>query len=130
MTKQLKIEVFDREKPFIVIAANKSPLLGPFILSTRGKFNIILLTDNEKYTLMQNENFHVIGLSSSYFLTKFNEKIDYSVIFLEDNATKNTFKYIFDKSKKDDAKVAVVISVNDFYNYEATLVDLILLKSK
>lgn len=119
---KLNIETSEQEKPLLLLVGTKNPLIPELIKIYSLDFKIAHITNSlQKY---DNPDIYTIAPSAAKLIRSLEEKIDYAVIFFEDDSIREYIPAVFEKLTTDAAKAAVIIetrSLNNFYDIILTL---------
>lgn len=111
----LTLEIHEKDKPIILIAGNKNPLIKFLIDGYLKDFKVVLVSDSEIDA--KKENFYRIRTQSSYLIKNLEEKIDYAVIFLEGSDDKRYLPHLLEKIEEDKTKTTLLINIHDLEQF-------------
>ena len=107
---KLDVVVVSGETPIILFSGNHNPLIKILINQFHEEFKIAYVSDNPAAP-HKDENFYRIETGSAYLVKNLEEKIDYAVIFIEDERDRKYISHLFEKLATDETRVAVIIPV-------------------
>lgn len=108
---KLSLETYDREKPILLLAGDKNPLVQLIIRDYVNEFTIAYITDSPK-PKEYSENIYRIRHDAAELLKNLEEKVEYAIVFLEEENIKH-IGHIFEKLKLDKTKTAVVVDIRE-----------------
>ncbi len=104
----ITLETQDREKPILLIVGEANPLVIKIIEEYSRDFTIAHVANNSSNP--ENSDIYHIKPSSASLIKNLEEKVEYAVIFLE-NENKNFLIPIFEKLVSDKTKAAVIVEI-------------------
>lgn len=118
MPNKYIIDIAEKQKPNILVCGNN--FFSEFICLNLAKSSEMILINNKTHYINSN---NLMILKDQKDLRNINGKIDYSIIFLEDN---KILSELLEKVKKDNSKTIIIIDirkVNNYYNVIQNLTD-------
>lgn len=127
MPELFNIESAEKSKPILLVYGKKNPLIKPLVKSIIDDLKIIYLGENANALNLsddEDKNIYFINKDHAGTLNNLEEKIDYAVIFIENESDKKNFFSIVDKLEQDNVRTAVIISVKEYEPYLDIILDL------
>lgn len=118
---KLKVETSEREKPLFLLVGEKNPLI-PALLNEYGNDFKIAHISQDSPDIDSNHIYHIKPDTAS-LIKNLEEKIDYAIVFLEEN-TEEHAGHIFEKLRSDNAKTVVIADIEKpekFYDLTSDL---------
>jgi len=112
MPKNFHIETSEAEKPLLLIVGRDSPLIEKLIDEYSKSFKIARV--GKGFTRV---GVYTIAEESAHLIKNLEEKIEYAVVFLEDERVRDYISAILDKLSTDRAKTVLVSKINDISKY-------------
>ncbi len=119
---KLNIETSEQEKPLLLLVGTKNPLISELIKIYSSDFKIAHITNTPQKT--DSPEIYTVTPEAAKLIRNLEEKIDYAVIFLEDNSVREYIPAVFEKLTSDTAKAAVIAetqSLDNFYDIILTI---------
>ena len=120
---KLSIETSEKEKPIALVAGNSNPLIKFLLDRLSQEFKIAFVSSSNIETgqnSTDNSNdFYRINPDSAYLVKNLEEKIDYAVIFLEEEQNRRYLPHLFEKLIEDHTKTIIIVDVSrveEFYD--------------
>ena len=117
----LHVETSEREKPLLLLVGEKNPLISLLAEEYSRDFKVAHVTSNSIATT--SPNIFLIKPDAASLIKNLEEKIEYSIIFLEDDQVRKYIEPILEKLAGDEAKTAIILDIktaNKFYDIVLT----------
>lgn len=115
MGKLLNEEISESKKPLILIYTNNKNVQNLFFEQFSKKFSILYISASSPQR--ENGQTYHIKTSDINLLPHLEEKIDYAVIFIEQQKDKENINYLVEKITADDSKSILLIPAEEYKDY-------------